>query len=155
LHARIFDDHEVMRYLPGGGPIPREQLEGAPERATKHWETHGYRVWLVCDRSTEELIGHCGLRYLDEIAETEVLYALARPYWRRGLATEAARASLGFGFDRAGLERMVAFAVPENMASRRVMEHLGMQYEADTRMWDLDLVRYAVGPMEFRAKRAF
>jgi RimJ/RimL family protein N-acetyltransferase len=73
----------------------------------------------------------------------------------RGLATEAARASLGFGFDRAGLERIVAFAVPENMASRRVMEHLGMQYEADTRMWDLDLVRYAVGPMEFRAKRAF
>jgi ribosomal-protein-alanine N-acetyltransferase len=144
-HERIFADPEVMRYLPGGRPIPRGQLDGAYERGVTHWQTHGYGVWVVCDRSTDDLIGHCGLRYLDEIAETELLYGLGRQYWGRGLATEAARATLDFGFRRAGLERIIALAVPENLASRRVMEHLGMQFEAETRMFDLDLVRYAIG----------
>ncbi len=148
-HARIFADPEVMRYLPGGQPVPREQLDGAYERGVKHWETHGYGVWVVCDRHTGELIGHCGLRYLEEIAETEVLYALGRDHWGQGLATEAAAAALVFGFTRAGLERIIALAVPENIASRKVMEHVGMRYEAETRLFDLDLVRYALHRKEF------
>jgi ribosomal-protein-alanine N-acetyltransferase len=106
----------------------------------------------VCDGDTEELIGHCGLLYLDEIAETEVVYALGRRYWGRGLATEAAGAALEFGFTRTRLERIIALAVPANIASRRVMEHLGMRYEAETRMFDLDLVRYAIDWAGFRAR---
>jgi ribosomal-protein-alanine N-acetyltransferase len=151
-HAQIFADPEVMRNLPGGQPVPREQLDGAYERGAKHWETHRYGVWVVCDGDTEELIGHCGLLYLDEIAETEVVYALGRRYWGRGLATEAAGAALEFGFTRTRLERIIALAVPANIASRRVMEHLGMRYEAETRMFDLDLVRYAIDRAGFRAR---
>jgi len=145
-----------MKYLPGGQPISREQLDGAFERGAKLWEDHGYDLWVVCDRATEELIGHCGLRFLDEVGETEVLYGLGRRYWGRGLATEAARAALGFGFgfDRPGLKRIVAFAVPANIASRKVMEHLGMRLEGETQLFGLDLARYAVGPDEFIAAMA-
>jgi ribosomal-protein-alanine N-acetyltransferase len=153
-HRQIFDDPEVMRYLPGGHPIPREQLEGAHERGAKHWKDHGYGVWVVCDRATGQLIGHCGLRFLDEVAETEVLYGLGRRYWGRGLATEAARAAVEFGFGQAGLLRIVAFSVPANIASRKVMEHLGMRLEAETHLFGLDLVRYAIRPDEFRAAAA-
>ncbi len=53
------------------------------------------------------------------------------------------------GFDRAGLQRIVAFAVPANIASRKVMEHLGMRLEGEAQLFGLDLVRYAVGPDEF------
>ena len=150
-HQRLFADPEVMRYLPGGQPLPRERLDGLVERNQAHWERHGYGTWVVRDLTTTELIGQCGLRHLEEIVQTEVFYALARHSWGRGLATEAARAAVQFGFDRARLERIVAFAVPENVASRRVLDHLGMRFEDETKMWDLDLVRYGLDPVAYRA----
>jgi RimJ/RimL family protein N-acetyltransferase len=150
-HQRLFADPEVMRYLPGGEPLPRERLDGLVERSQAHWQSHGYGTWVVCELASGELLGQSGLRYLEEIRETEVFYALARAFWGRGLATEAARAAVQFGFDRAGLERIVAYAVPQNVASRRVMDHLGMCFEVETRMWDLDLVRYGLEPVAFRA----
>jgi RimJ/RimL family protein N-acetyltransferase len=150
-HRRLFADAEVMRYLPGGQPLPRERLDGLVERSEAHWQSHGYGTWVVCELTTGELIGQSGLRYLEEIEETEVFYALARPSWGQGYATEAARAAVQFGFDRGGLERIVAFAVPENVASRCVIDHLGMRFEDETRMWDLDLVRYGLDPVAFRA----
>jgi len=153
-HQRLFADPEVMRYLPGGEPLPRERLDGAVERSRAHWESHGYGAWVVCEQETAQVIGQCGLRHLDEIEETEVFYALSRPSWGRGLATEAAWAAVGFGFDQGGLERIVAYAVPENGASRRVMDHIGMVFEAEARMWDLDLVRYAIDRRGFDRKRA-
>jgi RimJ/RimL family protein N-acetyltransferase len=48
-------------------------------------------------------------------------------------------------------DRIIGLAVPENIASRKVMEHLGMQYEAETRMFDLDVVRYAIDRDSFRS----
>jgi hypothetical protein len=73
-----------MRFLPGGRPIPRERLDGLVERSHDHWHRYGYGVWVLLKRSSGEIIGQCGLRYVDEVEETEVLYALARDYWGRG-----------------------------------------------------------------------
>ena len=50
----------------------------------------------------------------------------AQPYWGKGLATESARAALAYGFEKAGLDRIMAVAVPENVASQRVMQKIGM-----------------------------
>jgi ribosomal-protein-alanine N-acetyltransferase len=150
----LFTDPEVTRYLPTRGePIPREQFEGAVERGGKHWDTHGYGIWVVCERDTGELIGQCGLRFLDDVNETEVLYAFARPTWGRGYATEASRAALEWGFDRGLLERVVAYAVPENVASTHVMEKLGMRFEEAIHIFGLDAVRYAISLDEWRAAR--
>jgi ribosomal-protein-alanine N-acetyltransferase len=133
-----------MRYLPAGEPQPRERLDGLVERSHGHWERHGYGAWIVCELASGELIGHCGLRYLEEIEETELLYALARSHWNRGLTTEAARASLAFGFERGGLYRIIALAVPENVASIRVMEKVGMHPDGEADLFDLHLARYAI-----------
>ncbi len=65
-------------------------------------------------------------------------------HWGRGLATEAARAALRDGFERAGLQRIVAVAHPANLASRHVMEKLGMQYERDAQHKGIDVVLYAI-----------
>jgi ribosomal-protein-alanine N-acetyltransferase len=143
-HSRLFADPEVMRFLPGGRPIPRERLDGLAERSHDHWHRYGYGVWVVLERSSGEIIGQCGLRYVDEVEETEVLYALARHHWGRGLATEGARAALEFGFDNAGLERIVGFAVRDNVASCKVMEHLGMENHGPIRIFDMDAVRYSI-----------
>jgi ribosomal-protein-alanine N-acetyltransferase len=143
-HQRLFADPEVMRFLPGGEPIPRERLDGVVERTRDHWEQHGYGVWVVCDAADGEVIGQCGLRLIDEVSETELLYAFARATWGRGIGTEAATAAVAFGFDRTSLDRIVAYAVQDNVASTRIMAKLGMRFEAEERLWDLDLVRYAV-----------
>jgi ribosomal-protein-alanine N-acetyltransferase len=144
-YGEIFNDPEVIRYLPIQPPgRTQEQVTAGHQRVGEHWRRHGYGLWAVCDPSVDELIGHCGLRQLEEIDETELLYAMARPYWNRGLTTEAARASLEFGFGRAGLNRIVALAVPENVASVRVMEKVGMRFEGETDLFGMHLVRYGI-----------
>jgi RimJ/RimL family protein N-acetyltransferase len=152
-YERLFADPEVMRFLPGGQPLPKERVDGLVERSEAHWKEHGYGVWVVWDRGDAEIRGQCGLRYIDEVDETEILYAYSRSSWGRRLATEAARATMDFGFEQTPLQRIVAYAVPENTASTRVMEKLRMRHEGEDRLWDLDLVRYAISRKEWELVR--
>jgi ribosomal-protein-alanine N-acetyltransferase len=142
--AEILSDREVMRYMPGGQPFNRERSTKTLNSILEHWEQHRYGWWAVTRRADLTLMGWCGLTYLDETSETEVAYLLDRPYWRQGYATEAARASLDHGFDRLGLETIVGVAFPENKASRRVMEKLGMTYTGTARYFGFDLARYVI-----------
>ena len=80
---------------------------------------------------------------LDGTAETEIGWWLAQAWWGQGLATEAARAGLRDGFERAGLKRIVAVALPANRASIHVMEKLGMRYEREMIHRGFDVVLYA------------
>ena len=63
--------------------------------------------------------------------EVEVGWSVSPPHQRRGIASEAATASIRWGFDVCGLERIVAFTLPENAASLATMESVGMSYERD------------------------
>ena len=78
------------------------------------------------------MIGFCGLQTLAETPEIEIGWWLARAWWGKGLATEAAREALRDGFERVGLRRVVAIAQPQNRASIRVMEKLGMKFARET-----------------------
>jgi RimJ/RimL family protein N-acetyltransferase len=151
-YSALFADPDVMRYLPGGEPLPRERLDGLVERSRGHWTQYGYGVWVVCDGVTGEVIGQCGLRYIDEVRETEILYAYAQSTWGKGIATEGAGAALDFGFGRTPLDRIVAYAVPANLASTRVMEKIGMKPEGEDHLWDLDLVRYGISREDWAAQ---
>ncbi len=145
----IFADAEVMRYLPKRDLVPRERAKRTLTVFADHWTQHDYGVWAVTDKVTGEFMGHCGLGPVPEAGEIEVLYSLGQAYWGQGIATEAARASVRFGFERANLARLIALAVPENIASRRVMEHLGFAYEKDAHYFGLDLVQYACNRDQF------
>ena len=108
------------------------------------------------DRGDDRMTGWCGLGFLPKLNETEVAYMLDKDYWNRGYATKAAGISLGYGFKEAGLEWIIALALPENAASIRVMEKIGMTYKKMTHVWRLDLVQYEItrdmyrplGPLE-------
>jgi ribosomal-protein-alanine N-acetyltransferase len=144
-HA-LFNDPEVTRYLPmQGEPVSMERIERAIARGREHWTARGYGIWAVEDRSTGTLIGQCGLQRLDDVRETEVLYALSRASWGRGLATEAAGAAVRFGFDAVGLRRIVAYVVAANTASAGVVRKLGMELEAEAvDIFGLRCDRYAI-----------
>jgi ribosomal-protein-alanine N-acetyltransferase len=142
----IHDDPEVMRFLPGGQPRPRERSEFLVNWALERWRQHNFGLWALCDNASGKLIGHCGLMVIPETSgEVEVAYAIGKEWWGQGLASEAAHASLRFGFEQAGLEEIVAVADPANTASLRVMAKIGMARQGLTRQyysgWELELYR--------------
>ena len=154
VHLALYQDPEVTRQL-GGGPFVDDQIAARSRRAVekfvRHWAEKGYGVFAVEDLATGRFLGQCGLNTIDELGEIEVLYALERAAWGRGLATEAARAALAYGFDEAGLPRIVAVTRPEHTRSRHVLEKLGMRYERDVDVFGIHAVLYALTPDGFRA----
>lgn len=122
-------DPEVMRFLIG--PLTREQSDAMVDRARSHLAEHGFTFWAVEAPGVAPFIGAVGLLRVRFAASftpaVEVAWRLHRPYWGQGYATEAARAAIADGFDRVGLDQIVAFTVLSNLASQAVMHRLGMR----------------------------
>lgn len=130
---RIYGDPEVMRFM--GAPPASVEQEAAnlQAHAHKYYERLGFGLWAVVHKATGDLIGRCGL-LRSEIGgriETEISYLLERGHWGQGFAAEAAGAVLDYGFRVLGLDRVVAVIHPDNVASRRVAERIGMRYEGE------------------------
>jgi RimJ/RimL family protein N-acetyltransferase len=143
---RVFGDPEVMRY--GRGPQSpewvRRWLRGCLENYHLKW---GFGLWAVIERESGEVIGYCGLSHFDDIAgqaEIEIGYRLARAYWGRGYATEAARAVRDYGFATLGLPRLVSIIDPRNIASAKVAEKTGLRYEKDAIFKEVPVHIYVV-----------
>jgi RimJ/RimL family protein N-acetyltransferase len=124
--AAMCADPEVMRYYP---PKPdRAASDAWVARMRARNEEHGFAYWAV-DLPGAGLIGAIGMsrvRTLPFAPAVEIGWRLARTYWGRGYATEAARAVIDDGFGRLGFDEIVAFTVPANQRSWRLMERLGM-----------------------------
>lgn len=146
----IFANPNVTRYLPKRDITPEDRATRTISYINRHWAEYHYGIWAITDKSTGEFIGHTGLNFLVDTQEVEVDYALSEAYWGQGIATEAARLSLRYGFDEAGVDRIIALAAPENIASRKVMEHLGMAYIKDAHYFGLNVVYYAINRGNFR-----
>jgi ribosomal-protein-alanine N-acetyltransferase len=142
--ASMNADPDVMRYIGDGKPQSLEQAQLRISAITNHWEKHGFGLCAVLDRATSDFAGFCGLQYLDDTSEIEVGYRFKKRFWGMGLATEAAQASLEYGFGRLGLDRIVAVVHPENLASQHVVDKLGLRYIKDARYYDTLLRYYAI-----------
>jgi ribosomal-protein-alanine N-acetyltransferase len=116
------------------GPIPHKEAEQKISRmlANHAQNTPGKLIHLclaILLKDTHEFIGWCGLDHLDRTkADPALFYLLKANYWGKGLATEAAGALLSYAFDQMDLASIHGGAAPENIASKRVMEKLGMKY---------------------------
>ena len=146
--ARLFSDPQVMKYVGDGQTVNREEADKALQSIIKHWQTHGFGRWAAVDKQTREFVGFGGLRSL--FGTPEVVYHLATAHWGKGLATELARASLRFGFEDRGFDRIVAIAKPLNTASLHVMEKLGMHFEKYHSYYGIEVVQYAISREEFK-----
>ena len=106
------------------------------DRRIDAWRSRGWSQWAVEHREDERVIGFLGLEppgFLPEVMPTvEVGWRLDPDYWGRGLATEGGRAALRFGFEVLGLDEIVSIYEPENVASGRVMQRIGMRRDRDT-----------------------
>ena len=121
-------DPVVMQFLTG--VLTKEASDAYVEGAEKHLAENGFCKWAVEAPGVSPFVGAVGLtRVKFEASFTpavEVAWRLGRRYWGQGYATEAAAAAIADGFDRVGLEEIVAMTALGNVASMRVMERLGM-----------------------------
>lgn len=153
LNVALHADAEVMRYLPGGVPRSMDQTEDTVNSFIRHRTEHGYGGWAVTLRENDRLIGQCGLNRMSSDGAVEIFYAVARDCWNKGYTTEAARTVLREGFEEVRLETIIAVAVPENTASRRIMEKLGMSYQGITeKYYNAPLALYTLSRADWAAQ---
>ena len=129
---RTMDQNELFMAKLGG---VRDEAASAQylERNLAHWADYGFGLWVLRDRPTGSVIGRAVLRHLqvEGSDEIEVGYGFMPDYWGRGLATEISLACLQIARDQLGLESVVAITLPSNVASQRVMQKAGLEYERE------------------------
>ena len=133
--AALNAEPQVMRWVAPNRPLRPEESAALLQRIGDHWREHGYGLWAVEPREGGGCIGFAGLAipsFLPAVLPAvEVGWRLAPAWWGRGLATEAARASVAYGFEALGLRSVVSVIDPANVRSLRVAEKLGMHPAAD------------------------
>jgi ribosomal-protein-alanine N-acetyltransferase len=159
--AHMFADPEVMRYLPTGESRSVEETQVELSYMVDHWQQRGFGVWAVTLQDTGEFVGYCGLQYLHEEpggvtaeaiqggTDVEVVAGLAKPYWQQGIAPEATRAALRYGFETVRLARIVAAIHPDNDASRHILQSMGMKYDDSVRYYGNDVPHFVIRRDEF------
>jgi RimJ/RimL family protein N-acetyltransferase len=129
--AALNADPRVMEFFPG--PLSRADSDALAARVEEHFATHGFGPWAVEVPDALPFAGFVGLSVPAFAAAftpcVEIGWRLDPALWGRGYATEAARAALAVGFAQIGLAEIVAFTVPANVRSRRVMEKVGMTHD--------------------------
>lgn len=136
----IASNPEVMRFIGDGQIWDDERIQQWVRRQIDNRAELGFAFWKLVDKTTGRLIGHCGMQYLANTGDIEIGWWLAQDCWGRGLATEAARRVLRYGFDTFHFKRIIAIGHPENTASINIMMKLGMKFEKFTDGKELGLI---------------
>jgi [ribosomal protein S5]-alanine N-acetyltransferase len=144
---RLNSDAGLLRFA---GKKPTVSLDKALAQIAvfqQQYAENGYGCWAVILKSTGEHVGYCGLKYRNAEADprrdfTDIGYRFERKHWKSGLATEAARACLEFGFEQLHLERVVGCAPVENRPSIRILERIGLKFYANFLLEDAPSVWY-------------
>ncbi len=164
LLCELDSDPAVMRWLNGGFPTPHATIERDILPAfLRSYTPLGFGVWAAQLRDSGDFLGWLSLRPVGDLAtEATIGYRLRRAAWGHGYATEGARALIRRAFAKFGVERVTATTYEQNLASRRVMERVGMTLvrrfrltpaalvaEGDTHIpseevWDGDEVEYVL-----------
>ena len=127
----LYSDPEIRKYF------PEDMLTLAETREHLEWYMDGPRdhpelgFWATIHKETGIFIGRCGLLpwTIDSQLEIEVAYLLDKKFWHQGLATEAAAGILAYAFDNLNLSRIICLIHPDNVASQRVAQKIGMTLE--------------------------
>lgn len=129
--AACLADPDVTRFVPAGAGTFRERAERKIDQYQRCWEQDPQNLmgWVIAGKAEGRLIGLCCIETVEQMNDGELAYFLGKASWGQGLMTEAVRAMVRYGFEHGGWDRLVAYIVPANGASGRVLEHNGFVYE--------------------------
>jgi ribosomal-protein-alanine N-acetyltransferase len=148
-YVRFNADPRVMPTLAGvrDEAFSRQRLDWN----LAHWDRSGFGWWTIFDAESGVFAGRGGLRVMtvEGREQPEIGYGFLAEFWGRGLATELARECVRLAFEVLGLPEVVSFTLPDNRASRRVMEKAGLRYDHDGVHADLPHVFYRLGADEW------
>lgn len=150
-YATMCADPDVMRYLGGRSVLSRDDAWRQMAMFAGHWQLRGFGVWAVEERSSGMLVGRVGLHFPEGWPDRELAWTLARPYWGRGFAEEAARAALGYAFESLEWHRAISLIDPDNHRSIRLAERLGERFEGEVTVRGYRLALYAIDRDSWRA----
>ena len=109
-----------------------ESLEGAKNIIKNIWKKeykkYGYGRWATIYKPDNKIIGFTGLKYLPEFNETDIGFRFLPEYWNKGIATEASKEIIKYGFKNLKLDRIIGIAMPENIGSCKVLEKVGLSF---------------------------
>jgi RimJ/RimL family protein N-acetyltransferase len=147
---RIASDPEVMLHIGDGVPFTREETLRNLTNIVNAFERRGYGRWALEKKEGGGLIGYCGLACGNEEIGVELVYLLAREEWGKGIVTEAASATLRYGFEALDFDSIAAVTRPDNWRSRHVMERLSMRFEGQTSYHGYSCVCYRLDRADWR-----
>jgi RimJ/RimL family protein N-acetyltransferase len=143
--SALLGDPRVARTLFASGEPPgAAEIAASLSAKRAHWERYGFGLWMLYDRRSGALAGRGGLQHTLATGtdEVEIGWAIVPERWGEGLATELAQASVEVAFGTLGLSEVIAYTLTDNLASRRVMEKAGLEYERDLEHVGLPHVLY-------------
>jgi [ribosomal protein S5]-alanine N-acetyltransferase len=137
----LFSFPEVLRFVPPRPPMTLKEAEERVGRRIRMEKELGFAPLIIEMKETGQFIGSGGLQPvgMKDGADIEIAYHFVPTAWGHGYATEAAATILGFGFGTAGLDKILGFVFPENVASWRVLEKIGMRYAGMGRYPGIDV----------------
>lgn len=136
----------IFQYFPTKSAWTMEKVERSIQHQINHWFAFGYGQMAITLRESGQLLGWCGLEFLPDTSETEVGYLLSHEFWGKGFATEAARASLEFGFETVRLKEIIGLTDPLNTASQHVLEKCGLAFTRRQHYFGMEMFRYSTQP---------
>jgi ribosomal-protein-alanine N-acetyltransferase len=151
----LFNDGDVQKYLSPANRRTREQLQFTLESLASRWQERGFGIWCVCEKGSKKMIGYSGFQYLDNTPQVEILFGYLKDSWGNGFATEAANACLRFGFEEVRCSKICAATHPENLASRCVLEKIGMVFDKKSEHYRMDSMTFAVSRDEYTPSKDF
>lgn len=126
----LVTDPDITRYTGDGGMVHTldEARASLRDRPIADYRKHGYGRLACVLKSTGLIIGFAGLKYLDDLNEVDIGYRFLREHWGKGFATEACRPLMQHGFEILKLKQVIGLVEPDNTASVRVLEKIGLRY---------------------------
>ncbi len=130
----IYGDPRTQRFNPAGPYADFETAQSALASWIDHWNDHGFGSWAIAlPQAPETVIGFGGIRnrLYGEVERLNLGYRFAVGTWGRGYATDLGRAALTLAFDNLGRDEVMGLVRPDNLASIRVLEKLGMTRDGE------------------------
>lgn len=120
----IVKKNNVGKWLGIGSGMSFEESRQYVKKIIQHWNKYSFGVWAVVNKSTKAIMGHCGLRYLDDTNDIEIIYLLDPKYWGMGYATEAGNAAVNFAFNSLKINKLIERVRKNNIKSKQVIDSL-------------------------------
>ncbi|MDQ8202697.1 GNAT family N-acetyltransferase [Pelagicoccus sp. SDUM812003] len=129
----ILGDPETMSFYPR--PYTKAEVAGVIAQNIQTYESSGYGLFAAIDKRSGRYVGDCGItiQKIDGEELFEVGYRIHKSFWGMGLAPEAARAMVGYGFGNLGLKELYSYMAKDHHQSRRTAEKAGMTLKKEYR----------------------